>query len=256
MCGIFCSIARNGFVHPDASTKQLLHSRGPDSSGQHLVTIDTKDASKVHATFHSTVLSLRGQSIVEQPLRDGSTQSVLCWNGEAWSIGDETVTGNDSELVFARLIAASSAPSSELSPRAVIALLASIRGPYAFVFYDAPHKLLYYGRDCLGRRSLLRKFTPDGTIVLSSVCDNASGESWAEVEADGIYVLDLGHTPSDESLLSPQHIPHLGAEAEDCSTQLSFVGKSPPHSVALTKPDLTIPGLESQHRQRRVITRG
>lgn len=253
MCGIFCSIGRHGFVHPDTSTKQLLHNRGPDSSGQQPVTIDIQDSSQLHLTFHSTVLSLRGESIVEQPLRDATTESVLCWNGEAWSIGDEIVTGNDSQLVFEGLMSASSAESLPTSMRAVIALLASIRGPYALVFYDASHKLLYYGRDCLGRRSLLHKSTTDNTILLSSVCDNASGESWAEVEADGIYLLDLNHAFSGQSLASPTHIPHrpdVGAKAED--QPLCLVGKSSALIVALTGQDFTIPCHEPQHRQQRI----
>jgi asparagine synthetase B (glutamine-hydrolysing) len=256
MCGIFCSISHRDFIHPDAATKRLLHNRGPDSSGHHLVTINTEDSPQLHATFHSTVLSLRGQSIVEQPLRDSTTQSVLCWNGEAWSIGDETVTGNDSQLVLAKLVLASSAESLPISMRAVIALLASVKGPYAFVFYDASHELLYYGRDCLGRRSLLRKSTTDHTIVLSSVCDNASGESWTEVEADGIYVLDFNHISSEQSLPLPSLIPHrLRVEAEEEDQSLRFVGKSPILNVALTGQDFTIPAHEPQHRQQCITVR-
>jgi asparagine synthetase B (glutamine-hydrolysing) len=246
MCGIFCSISPHDFIAADAATQELLINRGPDASGQHQVTIDTEDASRLHVTFHSTVLSLRGQSIVEQPLRDAETESVLCWNGEAWSIGDEVVTGNDSQIVFQKLRSASSgAENSETTMQAVVTLLASIRGPFAFVFYNAPRKLLYYGRDCLGRRSLLRKTTKDGNLILSSVCDNANGESWDEVEADGIYLLDLSHISSNQFLLCPRHIPHrLGANPEKA---LSFVGKSPALDVSLTSLGSAIPSNESKH---------
>jgi asparagine synthetase B (glutamine-hydrolysing) len=249
MCGIFCSISRHGFINPDGATKELLTNRGPDASGRHQVTVDTEDSSRLHATFHSTVLSLRGQSIVEQPLRDAEISSIFCWNGEAWSIGGEVVTDNDSQIVFEKLRSASSGvDSSEASIQAVITLLASIRGPYAFVFYDAPRKLLYYGRDCLGRRSLLRKATIDGSLILSSVCDNANGESWAEVEADGIYLLDICHLSPNQSLLSPRHISHrLGAGLE--TPALSSVGKSPGLDVSLTSLDSAIPSNESKHRQ-------
>ncbi|KAH6613923.1 asparagine synthetase domain-containing protein 1 [Boeremia exigua] len=195
MCGIFCALSRHGHVVPDDRTAALLRNRGPDHTGLH-----QSDVGEVSATFLSTVLSLRGTAITPQPLV--SAGSVLCWNGEAWSIGDETVTGSDSAVVFDRLKTCTESPDSK---RAVIQLLSNIRGPYAIVFYDANNNHLYYGRDCLGRRSLLKKATSDGSLVLSSVCDNTTGEAWAEVEADGIYVVDLNHF-TDSS--SSTHIPH------------------------------------------------
>jgi asparagine synthetase B (glutamine-hydrolysing) len=187
---------------------------------------DHDAASPLHASFLSTVLSLRGSSIVQQPLRDEQTASILCWNGEAWSVGDAPVIGNDSQLVFDKLLTASSeSTATEMAMKAVVGLMSSIRGPYAFVFYDAPNKLMYYGRDCMGRRSLLHKSTPDATLILSSVCDNADGESWAEVEADGIYVVDLTSLSSGELSSSTTHIPHLQSFAVE-ETHLCFVGES------------------------------
>ncbi|KAF2844791.1 hypothetical protein T440DRAFT_523193 [Plenodomus tracheiphilus IPT5] len=207
MCGIFCSLSCHGFVSPDPNTTQLLVNRGPDSTGQLEKTIETRCSSHVHATFLSTVLALRGSAIVQQPLTDAATGSVLCWNGEAWSIAGEAVPGNDSELVFERLVKAC-AVSAEESAAAAVALLSSIRGPYALVFYDACHKRVYFGRDCLGRRSLLRKKTADGTLVFSSVCDNFSSDAWSEVEADGLYYVDLELVDETKSFFAPTHVPH------------------------------------------------
>jgi len=259
MCGIFCSISCHGFIAPHPATKQLLHNRGPDSSGQYQVVINTEarddngesPSAPFHATFYSTVLSLRGQSIVDQPLRDAQTGSVLCWNGEAWSVGDDIVAGNDSKVVFDGLLSSSSSSqSAEESIRAVIALLASVRGPYAFVFFDATRKLVYYGRDCLGRRSLLRKTTADGALILSSVCDNASGESWMEVEADGVYVTDLGNKSSNQQpLLLPRHILHC-LEAQAKPHDLSFVGELPSLHSLLTSIDPTLPSFEPQPQRQ------
>ncbi|KAH7395328.1 asparagine synthase-domain-containing protein [Phaeosphaeria sp. MPI-PUGE-AT-0046c] len=222
MCGIFCSVARHGFVSPDDATKELLRNRGPDSTGQKQLTIDAKTpgnletSARLHATFLSTVLSLRGDTVVEQPLQDEKTTSTLCWNGEAWTVAGKPVTGNDSQLIFTSLLSATTnAESIEASILAVVALLASVRGPYAFVFYDATHRLVYYGRDCLGRRSLLRKTVSDHSIILSSVCDNASGESWTEVEADGVYILDLTSSASNSLLASVGHVPNRLSVQED-----------------------------------------
>jgi asparagine synthetase B (glutamine-hydrolysing) len=228
MCGIFCSIHRDAFTTPNVATQKLLQNRGPDSVGQHQVLIDaaSQPARQLRATFLSTVLSLRGKTVVTQPLQHEQTGAVLCWNGEAWSIGNDAVAGNDSQLIFDKLVAVSSTANSlEASIRAVTMLMSSVSGPYAFVFYDATHKLVYYGRDCLGRRSLLQKSAVDGAIVLSSVCDNASGDSWTEVEADGIHVVDLSSLCSSQSSHSIRHVPHrLVGEVEEKG--VSFVGKS------------------------------
>jgi asparagine synthetase B (glutamine-hydrolysing) len=252
MCGIFCSISRDCFVSPDQATQQLLRNRGPDSIGQREVVVDAspredaKASPALHATFLSTVLSLRGTSVVEQPLHHAGTDSTLCWNGEAWSVGNEPITGNDSQLIFGKLLSAASNRAPEDSIRAVITLLTTIRGPYAFVFYDALHKLVYYGRDCLGRRSLLRKTTLDDTLVLSSVCDNASGDSWTEVEADGIYIVDLNVSLSNTLSSSIGHVPHHLSNQPQ-GKDLSFVGKSIALGSSLTRLDPAISADESQH---------
>ncbi|CAE7175661.1 hypothetical protein PTNB73_02873 [Pyrenophora teres f. teres] len=219
MCGIFFALSRAAHVTPDTNTRALLQNRGPDSTGQHQILIESKGAS-VYATFLSTVLALRGSRVIEQPLKDEATGSVLCWNGEAWSIAGNAVQGNDSQLVFSKLQEAC-VDASASSVRNVVELLSSIRGPYAVVFYDAPNKRVYYGRDCLGRRSLLRKAATDGTIVLSSVCDNASGEAWNEVEADGIYVMDLNNVDTALPSFPHTHIPHRRLD-QDEGPDLSF----------------------------------
>lgn len=258
MCGIFCSITRDRFVSPDDATRELLQNRGPDSTGQQQLTVDAripgvKTSSRPYITFLSTVLSLRGESIVEQPLQDEQTTSTLCWNGEAWSVGDELVTGNDSQLIFDKLLSATAdAASIEASILAVVTILASIRGPYAFVFYDATHKLVYFGRDCLGRRSLLRKTVDDDSIVLSSVCDNTSGDTWTEVEADGVYVLDFTSAASNTLAASVGRIRHrLSTDEKDKSVLI--VGKFPALSSLLIKIDTSFSGHEQRYRNQRLF---
>lgn len=243
MCGIFFSLSRHGYISPDPSTADLLHHRGPDRFGIHTVLVPQEEgASDLYATFLSTVLSLRGIEVVPQPLHDHVTVSVLCWNGEAWSVNGDAVTGSDTKFVYDLLVKASSAGGRP----AVIELMSNIRGPYAIVFYDQVNGYVYYGRDCLGRRSLLKKVTTDGSLLLSSVCDNASGEGWVEVEADGIYVLDLNdvHNP-----FSAKHVPHtrLGEEA---SSTLSFVGKSYKSRFLLTPLESAIPAHEPRRPHR------
>jgi asparagine synthetase B (glutamine-hydrolysing) len=148
-------------------------------------------------TFTSTVLSLRGDHVTKQPFQDGNTGSVLCWNGEAWKIDGRFVQGNDGEAVFALLSEASCSGTG--AGEAVLQALRSIEGPFAFVFFDAHSKTLYFGRDRLGRRSLLLCHDDvEGSLAISSVAETCDAK-WKEVEADGIYSMVL----HDETLSTP-----------------------------------------------------
>ncbi|KAF2451558.1 asparagine synthetase domain-containing protein 1 [Karstenula rhodostoma CBS 690.94] len=210
MCGIFFSLCRAHSVSPDPGTARLLRNRGPDSFGTHQVRVHADDDISYEATFVSTVLSLRGTAITEQPVVDEASGSALCWNGEAWKFAGQPVTGSDSQLVFHNLLqACNTSPNGdrELAQRQTVNVLFSIGGPYAFVFYDARNRYLYYGRDCLGRRSLLQKHGSGDELIISSVCDNSTGESWAEIEADGIHVVDLSQL-AGQGPLCTSHIPH------------------------------------------------
>jgi asparagine synthetase B (glutamine-hydrolysing) len=74
---------------------------------------------------------------------------------------------------------------------AVLEVLRGIEGPFAFVYYDAGAGRVFFGRDRLGRRSLLMAPTEGGGLALCSVAGQTE-EGWEEVEADGVYVVTLG----------------------------------------------------------------
>ena len=246
MCGIFFSFCQEDHQHPSNELLENLRRRGPDGvdSVSTTVTLKATESPKSGSnmqkrtrflTFLSTVLSLRGSSIVEQPLSDPESGSLLCWNGEAWSIRSESIRVNDAEYVFNIFLDAANrhidtvhhtVASQDQSLHGVVDILSSITGPYAFVFYDAPHHRVFYGRDALGRRSLLIKRHSIKGFVLSSICDPTDSEGWMEVEADGIYVLDLTanidlsedvnqvtHIPwvvdYPESVVTPTMVPHI-----------------------------------------------
>ncbi|KAL2873756.1 hypothetical protein SGCOL_011071 [Colletotrichum sp. CLE4] len=185
MCGIHVVVTRDGFQSLPQDVKTCLCNRGPDHLGEARCQTSGGSGSPVFLTLTSTVLALRGDHITHQPFRDASSGSVLCWNGEAWKIAGEPVHGNDGEAIFALLTAASKRDAPE---DAILNVLRSIEGPFAFVYFDATSSHLFYGRDRLGRRSLL--LNGEGGIRLSSIAESTSS-SWAEVEADGIYVVDL-----------------------------------------------------------------
>lgn len=68
---------------------------------------------------------------------------------------------------------------------------AGIAGPWACVFFDAVRGRVWFGRDCLGRRSLLelRKGDWKDGVTIASVGDGHEG--WKEVEAEGLRYFDL-----------------------------------------------------------------
>jgi asparagine synthetase B (glutamine-hydrolysing) len=203
MCGIHASISTECFRTPSKDLHILLCNRGPDHTGSIQTEAKTDDGeSSYFLSFTSTVLALRGGHVIPQPLVDAQTGSVLCWNGEAWGIGSEAITGNDGQFIFDALKKAASAQADPVgsggSAAAVLKVINSIFGPFAFVFLDSIHKQLYFSRDRLGRRSLLYNKTPT-SIEFSSASDPEQGD-WKEVEADGVYVLSYSEKPPGEGL--------------------------------------------------------
>jgi asparagine synthetase B (glutamine-hydrolysing) len=127
---------------------------------------------------------------------DPDTGAVLCWNGEAWRIHGQAVCQNDTEAVLSLLVAASLKRQDgqhDMSLDPVLEALQDIEGPFSFIYYDKLAKRLYYGRDRLGRRSLLLR--NGSSFMLSSVAE-ALASDWVEVEADGCYAIQLDQAAS------------------------------------------------------------
>ncbi|KAJ6017670.1 hypothetical protein N7451_001049 [Penicillium sp. IBT 35674x] len=196
MCGIFFSLSAAPIL-PAPETRSLLEKRGPDCCQTHTLQkeISTPDggSQRFYLTFVSTVLSLRGDHVYTQPLIDQATQSVLCWNGEAWKIAGDRVSGNDTEHILSLFLRAVAGDRNGAAHRLGEAA-ASISGPFAFVFYDATNSRLFFSRDCLGRRSLLQGYEEDGTLKICSLCDGSSPVHFEEVGFDGIYMIDLARS--------------------------------------------------------------
>ena len=212
MCGVFFSLSSTS-APPNHETRTLLEARGPDSCQTHTVRkeIQRPDGLSLtyHLTFLSTVLSLRGDHVFRQPLIDPITQSVLCWNGEAWKIAGERISGNDTEHVFSLFLQAVTS-SGDCDRRDTTHRLgnafASISGPSAFVFYDAKNSRVFFSRDCLGRRSLLQGYEEDGSMKICSLCDGLSSAQFEEVGFDGVYMIDL-EAPQDPDRYRIETLP-------------------------------------------------
>lgn len=195
MCGIHVTVSRSPPREIPTHVQKRLRNRGPDHLATHATCCssgnDQDEVTTTHLAFTSTVLALRGHHIAQQPFVDHQSGSVFCWNGEAWRIRHADVSGNDGEAIASLLSAACQfAPTARQD--AIMKVLRSIDGPFAFVFFDKPSKTLYFGRDRLGRRSLLLRLDQEG-LVLSSVAESKDPE-WKEVEADGVYALELAES--------------------------------------------------------------
>lgn len=208
MCGIFVSLSTASSVLPTEETCRMLRNRGPDSFQVHTSTVqkgNLKVTASLQLTFLSTVLSLRGDHVYSQPLVDEASKSVLCWNGEAWKVAGERVQDNDTELIFSLFLQAVrpyyDSEQSEITTtdrkaaaaRRLADVVSSISGPFSFVFYDAFNSKLFFSRDCLGRRSLLREFDDAGNLKICSICDGLSSSRFEEVATDGLHMIDLEH---------------------------------------------------------------
>ncbi|KAK4237453.1 hypothetical protein C8A03DRAFT_44708 [Achaetomium macrosporum] len=247
MCGIHFTLspstAQQGDLAP--ALKSRLQARGPDHFGQVQVHRCLQNADAGWSLrFTSTVLALRGHGdsgVTRQPLVDDATGSVLCWNGEAWRVGGARVGAgeNDARVVFARLVASGSVEGA-------LDVLRGVEGPFAFVYYDAVPGSVFFGRDRLGRRSLLLMERPgvDGgeALELCSVAGEA-GDGWREVEADGIYAVGLG-----EGRLSLER--HDWVVGEDTADFVSGIGRFnralPGGSCALSAGSPSVGALREQ----------
>lgn len=219
MCGIFFSISEAEPNPISSYLKSCLQARGPDSLGEF-----EDRTSSLCISAASTVLALR-HHLVKQPFTDADTGCVLCWNGEAWKFNGTPVVGNDGEAVFTHLVNATRQPSPH---DAVLQVLRAIDGPFSFIFYCKPMRCLYYGRDRLGRRSLLVSHRVD-VFTLCSVADMTESGliprgSWIEVEANGIYSVQISSTLAG---LVPTRDPWLTSAPPGVVSIFSLVNLSP-----------------------------
>lgn len=194
MCGIHASISKVDHVQPSTELRKLLCQRGPDHLGYKETTAPITSTENVYLAFTSSVLGLRGGHVTAQPFVDPVTDSVFCWNGEAWKIGDKVVEENDGKKIFQQLLEITqTAKDKPTANAAILGAMSSISGPFAFIYFDKTYDCFYFGRDRLGRRSLLYNLGEDAkTAQFCSVAD-PEGKGWVEVEANGLYLLSYTH---------------------------------------------------------------
>ncbi|CAC5407546.1 Asparagine synthetase domain-containing protein 1 [Mytilus coruscus] len=185
MCGICCLlIERNEKDYNDPKHcmeyGQIRH-RGPDSSNTKEVTISDKHV----LTLTGHVLHLRGQ-LTSQPLQH-QNGDLLLWNGEIFGGIQIREEENDTEILLQLL-------TKDTSPKHILKTMATVEGPWSFIYWQNATQTLYFGRDMFGRRSLLWHLpqTVDDVFMLSSV--RISDYEFQEVPSVGLFSM---HVSSD-----------------------------------------------------------
>ncbi|EPX74058.1 asparagine synthase [Schizosaccharomyces octosporus yFS286] len=184
MCGILFALSPGGIDGLSSSfvpcVRERIRARGPDAFGkfQH-------EVAGWNLEYESSVLHLRGpcESPTIQPHVDDDG-NVLCWNGEIWQMGGEAgfdslqcCNENDGSKLFRIL---------KENDEDVESVLRLIQGPFAFVYYQKSKNTLWFGRDRLGRRSLLYHQEQE-RFILASV---SHGKEFQEVPP-GFYAFNL-----------------------------------------------------------------
>lgn len=193
MCGILFSTVPHDLT-------SLIRARGPNFYGKH----ESQDC-----ILEAAVLALR-EPVTEQPLLAGN--KALAYNGEIY--GTE---GNDSEVFFSQI-------------QNSVEKAAQIEGEFAFIYWD--DDLIWFGRDRLGRRSLM--YSLDNGLLVTSVggtLECGAGTLYKySLSLKTLDAIDLkpeyrvsrsiGWTPNEQLLLTLQNAVQ---ERTVCPTGLSKV---------------------------------
>lgn len=174
---------------PNGTTCITVVQHDNENSNQSSTTI----AGDVYISFQASLLALRGTSPVFQPVTD-ERQNTLAWNGQLYDCNEH----NDTLYLLNKL-------SDTVCEQDVYRVLSELKGPFSFVYFNTAQQKLYFGRDVLGRRSLLYIYNEQTKMMaLSSVaCDLVPAfpnYDWRSISTFGIFCYDLStHNISSKS---------------------------------------------------------
>lgn len=223
--------------------RREIAKRGPDGSNE--LVIQVNDFS---LTFIGSVLALRGRQLVAQPLQD-DINNVLLWNGEVFGGIKVSEEENDTAVLLALLSGCNTTTE-------IVELLETIEGPYAFVYWQASNKRLFFGKDKLGRRSLLlhRPSSSSEPLILSSVAalpqeiyepttsakpdkeksgdeeqeeedEDETGHFWEELSTQSLYCIDFA--PKGDCQPEPEASAEAAKEDLHSGVSLTKLGNRP-----------------------------
>ena len=232
MCGIGLTFAHPTHEKIDDLSKLIqdaLISRGPDDQSSRTY-IDNDNEWTLN--LFAAVLHMRGEKMIQQPYSSSSLcgQYCFCWNGECYSHDEaygmpsfdianlDSNSENESDTVRVMQMIQNAIDeragklngfSSKEEHGAIVSALSRVHGEYSFILLSETSNCLYFGRDPLGRRSLLMSkmnsvdnessemgstsTSKDEPFVIASVVPDTNGfqSSMVEIEAGKVYRLEL-----------------------------------------------------------------
>eukprot|EP00898_Chlorokybus_atmophyticus_P002784 jgi/Chlat1/3506/Chrsp23S03693 len=142
-------------------------------------------------------LQLRGLQQVSQPLRDADG-NILLFNGEVFGGLPVAPEENDADVL---LHALANCDANNNIP--VPSVLSQLRGPWAVIYWQNSTRTLWFGRDAIGRRSLLVHMPTDSDsrFIMTSTAARFNSsisahvfEYWHDVPT-GLHSIDVSVTP-------------------------------------------------------------
>ncbi|KAF3990184.1 hypothetical protein FT663_02195 [Candidozyma haemuli var. vulneris] len=152
-----------------------IMARGPDYAS---LVEEKRDGWSLRAL--SSVLSLR-QPFTKQP--SGDDRYIFQFNGELYN--EDCLDGNDVKFAWEKLSSGLQGGIDELAKA-----LGGLLGEFAFVLTDKVKKKVYFGKDHVGKRSLLFS-TTDG-LAVASVFSHGPTEDLQECQPGILYTYSIG----------------------------------------------------------------
>lgn len=187
MCGILCHYRPKPCevsCYSDVFEKLIpcISDRGPDLQQALKFNTGGENGGTLH--LFSSVLSLR-PPLTEQPVHYKETNDVLQFNGELYN---DDIAANDTSYFYGKLLKTKSKEGG------IVSVIQDLRGEYAFTYYDYESNSLWFGRDCVGRRSLMYSWNSEtGELIIASVADTGdqSDTGMEEVPGGVIFCLKM-----------------------------------------------------------------
>ncbi|KAJ3129119.1 Asparagine synthetase domain-containing protein 1 [Nowakowskiella sp. JEL0407] len=205
MCGIIVYVCKTSKLNTRffQNLSAVCDRRGPDFQMTKTILLANSEDSENDYTVNlrGSVLHLRGPETIQQPIQLGVKENQC----------DTSVLVQ--ELLDTRRRFTEQALSNEIAHEAsILHVLSKIRGEWATVIWENRFRRLWFGRDYLGRRSLLWKWGVDSSFSLTSTSESEfnnseSDDQWEEVPANGIYCLDLSTNIVEKNRL--KHFPWI-----------------------------------------------
>ncbi|XP_058974489.1 asparagine synthetase domain-containing protein CG17486 isoform X4 [Musca domestica] len=150
MCGILCCFSKTDHECLSKELIGILHNRGPNSES--ILTVN-------EIIFAGFVLHHQGTEMCPQPIK--TDRHIFIFNGDVFNLPRNACEISDTNWIFNKI-------SGAKDERALISCFRSIEGPFSFILYDNRLGNLFFGRDSLGRNSLLMENSKSHLRILST----------------------------------------------------------------------------------------